>query len=477
VTRIRKNVWSLPADDRTLEWYARAVASMKARPITDPTSWRYQAAIHGRLDEPGANPGDIDGEALPGDREQADFWQQCQHGSWYFLPWHRMYLHHFEKMVAAEVARLGGPADWALPYWNYSQGDDSRLLPPAFRAATLPDGTPNALRVEDRDADCNAGFQFADPDDVDLNPSMAETAFRGGPTGAGTGFGGPKTDFMHSGRAHGMLESVPHDLIHVKVNGWMGDPRTAALDPIFWVHHCNIDRLWDVWLGHNGSNSNPSTADWLKKVSFKFHDASGKVVSMTPDQVLDSTAAPLDYSYDDTSMGGAPVAAMAAPPTGVEPPAQPPEMVGATDAETVLDDAAAHTQMEVGRPSGPAFAVGAGEPPKEPGHVYLNIENITCDRRAGAYDVYVNVPAGTDPHQHRHLFVGRMGLFGVAQASQQSAQHAGSGLHYVFEITDLYRQLSAQPGWNPQQLRVSFVPSGKKHGAQVKVGRVSLYVA
>ena len=24
-------------------------------------------------------------------------------------------------------------------------------------------------------------------------------------------------------------------------------PMTAALDPIFWLHHANIDRLWEWW--------------------------------------------------------------------------------------------------------------------------------------------------------------------------------------------------------------------------------------
>ena len=29
--------------------------------------------------------------------------------------------------------------------------------------------------------------------------------------------------------------------------GLMSDPDTAGLDPIFWLHHANIDRLWEVW--------------------------------------------------------------------------------------------------------------------------------------------------------------------------------------------------------------------------------------
>ncbi len=45
---------------------------------------------------------------------------------------------------------------------------------------------------------------------------------------------------------HGV--EVPHDLVHTAVGGWMGETLLAAYDPIFWFHHCNIDRLLQAWL-------------------------------------------------------------------------------------------------------------------------------------------------------------------------------------------------------------------------------------
>jgi Common central domain of tyrosinase len=39
------------------------------------------------------------------------------------------------------------------------------------------------------------------------------------------------------------LESI-HNGIHGWVGGTMGDISTSAYDPIFWAHHCMIDRLW-----------------------------------------------------------------------------------------------------------------------------------------------------------------------------------------------------------------------------------------
>src|SRR5438270_11546843 len=89
MARIRKNVLSLGAGDQTLLWYGRAVDAMLKKPITDPTSWRYQSAVHdyGKSVDPLAKPK----EKLPGPTERKKYWQQCQHGSWFFLPWHRMY--------------------------------------------------------------------------------------------------------------------------------------------------------------------------------------------------------------------------------------------------------------------------------------------------------------------------------------------------------------------------------------------------
>jgi tyrosinase len=55
----------------------------------------------------------------------------------------------------------------------------------------------------------------------------------------------------------------------------MQDPDLAALDPIFWLHHSNIDRLWEVWLDCDPSHQNLTSAYWLTGVAFQFYDATG----------------------------------------------------------------------------------------------------------------------------------------------------------------------------------------------------------
>src|ERR1017187_7513804 len=82
---------------------------------------------------------------LPAQSVSDLYWDQCQHGSWYFPPWHRGYLLAREAQIRAAVIALKGPADWALPYWNYFGPADEFNIPPAFTRVNLPDGSPNPL--------------------------------------------------------------------------------------------------------------------------------------------------------------------------------------------------------------------------------------------------------------------------------------------------------------------------------------------
>lgn len=484
--RTRRDVWKLAEWDPILLWYARAIAAMQARALDDPTSWRYQAAIHAyvRQRDPFAKPTDT----LPSAADQDRFWSQCQHNSWYFLPWHRMYLSCFERIVAATVAGLGGPADWALPYWNYSDASNSnaRRLPPAFRAAQTPDGTPNPLRVNARDPLANAGQVIADDFDVDLG-CLKEPKFVADAAGGSPGFGGRKTLFNHSGGAVGSLEATPHGSMHGAVGGlggFMSRFNTAGLDPIFWLHHANIDRLWVVWRRRDALHVDPTDPQWQTTLSFDFHEAGGNIVSFTSGQMIDTTASPLHYEYEDVSdplgVSVEAVTESARRPAMAEP--RIPEMVGATGEPVELSDRPTSTRMAVNAPTGPALEAaeaGAVSP-----RVFLNFENITGAGEPTSYAVYLNLPEGADPEQHRDRLLGILPMFGVAEASSTDLGHPGSGLHYALEAGEVIRRLEAAGEWDPADLRVTFVPRRRSVAAEgvleaapepIRVGQVSLY--
>ena len=127
------------------------------------------------------------------------------------------------------------------------------------------------------------------------------------------GFGGPATDFSHQGLTSGNLENNPHNLVHSYVGGFlsnsdyglMSDPGLAGLDPIFYLHHCNIDRMWAVW---NESYANPTDArcpvdsQWLNgpaimgEREFVMPMPDGSSWVYTPQQM--SSLSQLNYTYD-----------------------------------------------------------------------------------------------------------------------------------------------------------------------------------
>src|SRR5580698_5847752 len=83
------------------------------------TSYRFQANIHGTYDSP-TSP------------REASAWDQCEHGSYFFFSWHRMYLYFFERILRA----ASGDPNLALPYWNWSDSSQRALPQPFWKPTT-----------------------------------------------------------------------------------------------------------------------------------------------------------------------------------------------------------------------------------------------------------------------------------------------------------------------------------------------------
>lgn len=477
--RVRKSVLTLGQAGDDLDWYGKAVARLRARSLQDPTSWRYMAAVHGY---PGhaSDPFAQAGEKLPPSADQTSFWNQCQHQSWFFLPWHRGYLACFEEIVAAAVEEAGGPSGWALPYWNYSaKSAHSSELPAAFRDQHDSHGNPNPLWVAGRSMPTPT---TALPSAHVILDALLHSPFQGTSTGGGPGFGGVKTGFSHFGGTNGDLENLPHNAVHVDVAGLMSDPDTAALDPIFWLHHANIDRLWEVWIHRDPGFADPTLKSWLSGTSFQLHDAKGKIVKFNSGQMRNTLKVRHGYQYDDISdpFHTAVAAAAVAGVTAGAP--QAPQLVAATPAAVPLGDAPTQVQVAFNQA---ARLAAVARVASQPFRAYLNLENV---RGAGAprnYEVYVDAPqpptASATGAGRKPLLAGHLSTFGVRKASSPAGQHGGAGITTVIEISNLIEQLHRERNWDGAHLEVTFVPSGPKAGQPVgssgplEVGRVSVY--
>jgi tyrosinase len=506
MTYTRRNVWELGGDwaDPIL-WYARGVAAMKTRAIAQPTSWDFYAAMHGFDARLWQRLGYLSADDQPPSAGLVrQFWAQCQHGSWYFLPWHRGYLLAFEANIRAAVVELGGPADWALPYWNYFKANQA-ALPPAFASADWPDSAgDNPLFVPARYGPRNDGTVFVPLTQVNLS-AMNDPDFTGTSNGGSPGFGGIDTGFSHSGRVHGGIETQPHDWVHGLVGGsdptnpllpgLMSDPDTAGLDPIFWLHHANIDRLWASWNDTTPTHLNPIEPTWLDgpaslgQRAFAMPMPDGNTWTYAPRDVVDISS--LGYEYDDLSPGTTPVSLterlerLAIPALEgalAVPDDTEVELVGATtDPVPIRGDGA---QIDVRLDSGMRRKVVASLSPTPkkmdrqvaPDRVFLNLENVRGQSDAAAFHVYVGVPDDEDPAHHPERLAGSIAPFGLRKASTPDDEHAGQGLTFVLEITGIVDRLHLENSFDVDRLSVRIVPVHPvANEVELTIGRISVF--
>ncbi|CAN7618244.1 tyrosinase family protein [Mesorhizobium amorphae] len=504
---MRKNVWELGDDwAAPILWYARGVAAMKSRALAEPTSWRFYGAIHGIDRSLWKQLGYLSSsDPLPNSANIKRFWQQCQHGSWYFLPWHRGYVLAFEANIRDAVIKLGGPKDWALPYWNYFKPKQFKL-PPAFASPDWPDGKGNnPLFVPQRYGPNSDGKVYVPVGQINLD-AMNDPDFTGVSSGGSPGFGGVDTGFEHGGTTHGGIETQPHDWVHGLVGGenpkpphlpgLMSDPDTAGLDPIFWLHHANIDRLWQVWRQNPPAHIDPTDANWLKGPG----NIGERIFSMpmpgdvpwdyTPAAMAD--LAKLDYNYDDLSpaevglvaslrlerLGASAAAANVTEGAMAMASGKNVELVGANRKALPIsgDEASTSVQLDAGMRSKVSASLTEAATTGEPDRVFLNLENVRGLSDATAFHVYVALPKGADPAKYPERLAGSIALFGVRKASLTDEEHAGKGLTFVLEITKIVDALHLDNALDVSALDVRIVPvKPVPKKAKISIGRISIF--
>lgn len=319
----RQSLATFSRDPAKVEALRRGVAAMKALPASDHRSWFFQAAVHAYSDTLLAAETARDPKVATVDRYR--YWDQCPHFgqcSADFLIWHRAYLHFFERNLRVAA----GDPSLALPYWDYSQ-PEQRTFPSIYAAEFLDAaGTqPNPLFHPNREMSFARGLLELSAAIGEAPKTVAAATFFhqvGIP-----GFGG---DDLDSTRTQiGLLEQRPHNDIHLAVggvinstNGAMAEITTAAFDPVFWVHHANIDRMWAAWASTPGKSWGPAPpADWFDEEPWVFLDSDGTERSLSRREAI-GLVVDYDVSYaGQLEVPPAPVAA--AVPEGGAPVGMP----------------------------------------------------------------------------------------------------------------------------------------------------------
>lgn len=420
----RRAVSSPPAAD-DVEVYAEGVRLMKERSAKDqmdPIGWWYQSRIHG--DPAGApwKPGE------PND------WSQCRHGTWFFLPWHRIYLLQFERIIRA----LTGVADWGLPYWDYGDSNDAQV-PPAFADTSSPlyESTRTLVR-----------------------PTAAAPTWQQQATFVAFG-GAPQEspDQYHHGRFPGQLELNPHNLIHLFVGGDMATFQ-SPLDPIFWIHHCNIDRYWEIWLalGH----TNPVEDEWLN-TTFELPDPDPKAPRRTTRLRDIQTVAAAGYSYDDLTPPHPVVLESRLVRMAASRRDDRLELIGASPGGSV------RSPRQLVELDGPAvehrlLAAAADAETAAATGLFLRLENVGIDGsdERAVWNVYVRTGENGD----RHL-AGTIAPFGLAGLTASGGRQT-----ITFDISHLAPELVNE---GPGPIEVTYEPARADVEGEPYWERVALY--
>jgi tyrosinase len=302
---VRKNVTKLTKDER--ERFMAAVKHLKVMSPSAPAGISLPATVTNQYDK-------------------YVYWHNdamnAAHRGSAFFPWHRVFILLFEKDMQAADKALGNDGELGLPYWDWTR---DRSSDPSLSAGRLwrddlmgPDG-------DAADGDHVKRGPFKDwtrwnttppqplqrrlgrhssatslPTETEEEDVLKEEIYDvpGFDMDAPTGFRNLGEGWMPR-IAGGRM----HNRVHVWVGGTMSQVPIAPNDPVFFLHHANVDRLWARWHFRHyarpgfkpygpstgaapGHNADETMAPW---------NVSG--FALTPRDVMNHQH--LAYSYDD----------------------------------------------------------------------------------------------------------------------------------------------------------------------------------
>jgi tyrosinase len=119
-----------------------------------------------------------------------------------FLPWHRVFVYKMEVLLGNYVPGI------RIPYWDWANDRD---LPSWIYSP------PGVTRGPDK--------KFTLPTETGVSTILDKTTYLEFTTG---------------------LEGA-HNTVHMWAGGTMQNLMYSSDDPIFWLHHSNVDRIWHRW--------------------------------------------------------------------------------------------------------------------------------------------------------------------------------------------------------------------------------------
>jgi tyrosinase len=236
-----------------------------------------------------------------------------------FLPWHRYLLIVYEQQLQRVLQDEG----FGLPYWAWNSDGD---LPPEPQTqapvwgtdcmggsgdpvTTGPFANPNAdpnkfiVRVESDSTgqlvSASRGLARNIAGDISTLPTTAQARGAIGLDTYDEPDWGVDSSTTKRNAVEGWQPDPPsmHNRVHVWIGGDMA-PASSPNDPVFFLNHCNVDRLWGAW--QRKYPNAPYLPGNNAPISLNFHRLSDKLFSVFPNapKISDMIDVADVYAYD-----------------------------------------------------------------------------------------------------------------------------------------------------------------------------------
>jgi tyrosinase len=277
------------------------------------------------------------------------------------------------------------------------------------------------------------------------------------------------------------LEGQPHNNGHVVAGatksgktGHIGDG-LSPLDPIFWLHHCMVDRVWAEWQKSAGH----TTPDPQTNYTGQFFDADGNAVAATSTEAMD--IAGLGYTYDVFEVAPAGVTSTGPRTEQLNQlskvaAAGSPQPIGSAvnasasraNIETAIDISVPGLQSRATelRDIKAAGLIAIGR-------VLAKLSDFTLPENNDLLvNVFVDCPylAPTTPYTDPH-YAGTFSFFGNRKMA---------GMDAVTHVIDITRPVR-EAGFSPDKLKLQFMPvtasAGVDSKSTFKVGHIEIWAS
>ena len=239
-----------------------------------------------------------------------------------FCPWHRFMLRQLEL----NLQRVLSDINFGLPYWDWAS--DGQKTPAQQKlsqlwAASAMGGSGSPVMTGPFGFQANGPAAFRVRIEADVNGRLVQTNH-----GLRRTLGAQIARLPNKADVAGVVSLTPYDALpwstssagfrnrlegwalpappalHNRVHVWVGGdmlPSTSPNDPVFFMHHCNVDRIWEAWLTRNGRSYLPAQTAPSSLKGHRINDLMASLLSapMKPADVLDMTAV---YAYDSLAV-------------------------------------------------------------------------------------------------------------------------------------------------------------------------------